>query len=200
MARDSESAKAAAMWTWSAVAGGVIAALIVQALLTMLALGVGLFSIDLPTAASAPATLSTAALLWWIASGVFSAFVGGAVAGAYAPVASDRARTVHAVAAWAVASLIVIGASSVAAGGGSTLVGHMAGPGASVTAQTVTVSRPQQPVTLNAAQVEQARKTVATAMLASFVGLLAGALAAAMGGWWGRDIAREMNIPAGQRV
>lgn len=109
MARDAETTQAAALWTWSAIAGGVVAALIIQAMLTMLALGVGLFALDVPTAADAPVTVSAAALLWWIASGVFAAFVGGAVAGAYAPVRNDKARTVHAVAAWAVASLIVLG-------------------------------------------------------------------------------------------
>lgn len=72
MARDVETAQAAALWTWSSVGAGVVAALIVHAMLTMLALGVGLLSIDIPTAANAPITVSTAALLWWIASGVCS--------------------------------------------------------------------------------------------------------------------------------
>ena len=78
MARRPESAQAAALWTWSAILAGVVTSLIIQALLTMLALGVGLFTIDLPTAANAPVTVSTAALLYWIASGIFAAFVGGA--------------------------------------------------------------------------------------------------------------------------
>jgi hypothetical protein len=49
--------------TWSAIAGGVVAALIIQAMLAMLALGVGLFALDVPAAADAPVTISTAALL-----------------------------------------------------------------------------------------------------------------------------------------
>ncbi|MDT3685895.1 MAG: hypothetical protein RO009_12745 [Pseudorhodoplanes sp.] len=60
MARDAETTRAAALWTWSAIAGGVVAALIIQA---MLALGVSLFALDVPAAADAPVTISTAALL-----------------------------------------------------------------------------------------------------------------------------------------
>ena len=200
MAKSPVSAQAAAMWTWSAVLGGVVTSLTIQALLTMFALGVGLLSIDLPTAASAPISVSTAALLWWIASGIFAAFVGGAVAGAYAPVANDKARTVHALAAWAVATLIVIGAAAFSAGA-SAVVANMSGPVASVTSRVAAVARPAQPaVTLTPQQAEQLRKAFAATMLASFVGLLAGAVAAGAGGWYGREMAEEMGIPAGQRA
>ena len=72
------------IWTWSAVLAGVIASLIVQVLLTMLGLGIGLIAVDIPTAATAPVKTGSAAALWWWASGIFAAFVGGAVAGAYA--------------------------------------------------------------------------------------------------------------------
>lgn len=196
MARDAETTQAAALWTWSAVAGGVIAALIVQALLTMLGLGVGLLSVDVPAATNAPVTVSAAALLWWIASGVFAAFVGGAVAGAYAPVRSDRARTVHAVAAWAVASLLVIGAAGTATSGSAAVVSNMAGPAAAINARVTTIRAPQA-APLPPAQVEQLRQAFAATMFASFIGLLAGALAAAVGGWWSRELADELGIPAG---
>jgi hypothetical protein len=185
----------------SAVLAGVVTSLTIQALLTMLALGVGLFAVDLPTAANAPITISTAALLYWIAAGIFAAFAGGAVAGAYAPVASDKARTVHALAAWAVATLIVIGAATLSAGGTTAIAANMAGPNAAVNSRVVAVTRPAQPnVTLNAQQAEQLRKAFAATMLASFVGLLAGAVAAGAGGYYGRDMAEEWGIPAGQRA
>ena len=198
MARRPVSAQAAAMWTWSAVLAGVITSLIIQALLTMLALGVGLFSVDLPTAASAPITISTAALLWWIASGIFAAFAGGAVAGAYAPVSGDKARTVHALAAWAVATLIVLGAATLSAGGTSAIASNMSGPAAGVTSRLASVSNPTQPSNLTTQQAEALRKAFALTMLASVVGLLAGAVAAGAGGWYGRDMANEMGIPVGR--
>jgi hypothetical protein len=192
------SAQAAALWTWSAVAAGVVTSLTLQALLTMLALGVGLFTIDVPTAQSAPFTISTAALLYWIAAGIFSAFVGGVVAGAYAPVTNDKARSVHGLVAWAVATLIVLGAASMSAGGATAVAANMSGPGARMASQLTATPRPAQPLT--AQQAEQMRKAFATAMLASFVGLLAGAVAAGAGGYYGRDIADEVGVPAGQRA
>ncbi len=192
------SAQAAALWTWSAVVAGVVTSLTLQALLTMLALGVGLFTIDVPTAQSAPFTISTAALLYWIAAGIFSAFVGGAVAGAYAPVTNDKARSVHGLVAWAVATLIVLGAASMSAGGATAVAANMSGPGARMASQLTATPRTAQPLT--AQQAEQMRKAFATAMLASFVGLLAGAVAAGAGGYYGRDIADEVGVPAGQRA
>lgn len=199
MARRPESAQAAALWTWSAILAGVVTSLIIQALLTMLALGVGLFSLDLPTAASAPITVSTAALLYWIASGIFAAFVGGAVAGAYAPVDDDSARSVHAVAAWAVATLIVLAVGAFTAGSTSAIAANMAGPNSAISSRIAAV-REQPNVQLTAAQAEQFRKAFAVTMLASVVGLLAGAVAAGAGGYWGREMADEMGVPAGRRV
>jgi hypothetical protein len=199
MARRPQSAQAAALWTWSAILAGVVTSLIIQALLTMLALGVGLFSVDLPTAANAPITVSTAALLYWIASGIFAAFAGGAVAGAYAPVDDDSARSVHAVASWAVAALIVLAVAAFAAGSTSTVASNMAGPNSAVASRIAAV-REQPNAQLSAQQAEQFRKAFATTMLASVVGLLAGAVAAGAGGYWGREMADEMGIPAGRRV
>ena len=67
-------------WTWSAVFAGVIASLIFQVLLTMAGFGLGLLTIDIPMADSAPKTVSWAVFAWWAVSGVISAFVGGWVA------------------------------------------------------------------------------------------------------------------------
>lgn len=191
MARVSENPQSP-LWTWSAVAAGVVAALIVQVLLTMLALGAGLLAIDIPTTNAAPAAIGTAALLWWIASGIFSAFVGGAVAGAYAPAPTDKVRSVHGLAAWAVATLIVVGASTMSSG---AVVTAMASPAYSVTQRVEAVRTPgtQQ---LTTQQAEQLRRAFSGAMLASLVGLLAGAFAASLGGWWSREMAEDMGIPA----
>lgn len=202
MARNPQSSQATAMWTWSAVLAGVVTSLIIQALLTMLALGVGLLSVDIPTATNAPITTSTAALLWWIASGIFAAFVGGAVAGAYAPVSSDKARTAHALAAWAVATLIVIGAATISTGGASAIITNMSGPSVSVTSRVASLNRPAQPgaATLTTQQADQLRRAFAATMLASVVGLLAGAVAAGAGGWYGRDMAEDIGIPVRRRA
>lgn len=123
------------------------------------------------------------------------------MAGAYAPVAGDKARAVHALAAWAVATLIVLAAATLSVGGTTAIAANMSGPSARVASQMAVVTRPSQPnPTLTAQQAEQLRKAFATTMLASLVGLLAGAVAAGAGGWYGRDMADEMGIPAGRRM
>lgn len=191
MARVSEDSQAP-LWTWSAVAAGVVTALIIPVMLTMLALGVGLLSVDVPTANAAPMTVGTAALLWWIFSGIFAAFAGGAAAGAYAPAPTDKVRAVHGLAAWAVAALIVVGASTV---GSSAIVAGMSTPAYNVSQRMQQVQRPGTP-NLSAEQTEQLRRAFSGMMLAGFVGLLAGAVAGAAGGWWSREMADEMGVPA----
>ena len=116
------------MWSWSAIAAGTLTSLIIQVMLTMLGIGVGLIATDVPTANNAPVAVSTAAVLSFIASGIFSAFVGGAVAGALSPSLSDRGRSSHALATWALATLIVVGATMLTAAGGATVAGQLAGP------------------------------------------------------------------------
>src|SRR5918995_1621278 len=118
------ASEARVMWSWSAVIAGTLTSLVIQVMLTMLGIGVGLIATDVPTAANAPATVSTAAVLWFIASGIFSAFVGGAMAGALSPYLSDRSRGSHALATWALATLIVVGVTMLTAAGGTTVAGQ----------------------------------------------------------------------------
>jgi hypothetical protein len=155
-------------------------------MLTMLGLGVGLISTDVPTAASAPVTVSIAAALWFIASGIFSAFVGGAVAGALTPYASDRARSSHALATWALASLIVVGATLMTVPGEVTVGGQLAGPTVNATTRVQLMQRAQPAAT--PAQLDAARKAAATTMFVSFIGLVLGAVFAFIGGRWSDEI------------
>ena len=183
------ASQARVMWSWSAIVAGTLTSLIIQVMLTMLGLGVGLIATDVPTAANAPVTVSTAAVLWFIASGIFSAFVGGAVAGALTPYASDRARSSHALATWALATLIVVGATMLTASSGATVAGQLAGPAVNATTRLANmqyVPAGVQPPTQ--AQLEAARKAVATTMFASFIGLVLGAVFAFIGGRWSDEI------------
>ena len=185
----SGTSQARVMWSWSAIAAGTLTSLIVQVMLTMLGLGVGLIATDVPTAANAPVTVSSAAALWFIASGIFSAFVGGAVAGALSPYVSDRARSSHALATWALASLIVVGVTLLTAGGSATVAGQLAGPSVNATARLTTMQRVQQGVPApTQKQLEDARKAAATAMFVSFIGLVLGAVFAFVGGRWSDEI------------
>jgi hypothetical protein len=177
MAANTLPSEARAARSWTAVLAGIVASLVIQVMLTMFALGIGLVSIDVPTAATAPTAISTAALLWWICSGVFAAFIGGAVAGVLTPFAAPLSRTAHALAAWAIAVLIVVGFSSLSAGTATAVASSVAGPGVVATARLQTLTVPRQgaaPVTQ--AQLEQARKAAATATWSALSGFSQGHL------------------------
>jgi hypothetical protein len=172
-------------WTWSAVFAGVFASLVVQILLVLLGLGIGTLVFDAPTANNAPAAAGWAAFVWWAMSGIIAAFVGGMVAGGLSPDDSDWARAGHAIAAWAVTTVIVVGFASITANSAANVFSRLAGPAYSSMAYMDAVSRPARTTTGEAqaarptqAQVEKARRHFAYAMFASLAALLLGAGAA----------------------
>lgn len=183
-------------WSWSAVFAGVIAALVFQILLLMAGFGFGLLAIDVPTADNAPQAVSWAVFTWWAVSGVISAFVGGWTAANFSDSWTAETRATHGLMAWAVATLIVVGVTGFAASG--SLASNLSGPTGIAMAQYQRLTEPRiagQPRPTQA-QLEQARKHLAAAMLASFVALIVGAGAAVAGSQWlpeGR--ARELRTP-----
>lgn len=173
-------------WTWSPVLAGVFASLVVQILLAMLGFGIGLLVIDVPIAQSAPAATGWAGFVWWAVTGIIAAFIGGAVAAANSPDQSGFGRVGHALAAWAVATVVVVGAAAMIPLSAGSIAGNMAGP--AYVASTRLASYSNNPATpretvgsarpATQAQLEEARKHLAYAMLASFFALLLGAGAA----------------------
>jgi hypothetical protein len=119
-------------------------------------------------------------------TGIVSAFVGGAVAAALSSDDTQIGRIGHSLAAWSLATLIVVGASALGAGAVGNIAANMGGPGyaasqrleyyASSPSRTTTgqasASNPSQ------AQIEAARKHFGYVMLASFLVLACGAGAA----------------------
>ncbi len=97
-------------WSWSAVFVGAIVSLIFQVLLVMAGFGFGLLSIDVPAAESAPTAASWAVFCWWAVSGVISAFAGGWAAANFSPGFTAESRAAHGLLAWALATLVVVGA------------------------------------------------------------------------------------------
>jgi len=180
-------------WTWSAVISGVIASLIVQALLTMFGLGIGLVSFDSSSGATMPAWIGFA---WWVASGIFSAAVAGTVAGALSPTDNMRLKAIGAVTAWAIATLIVVGVSGLTAGAGVSAASAMGGPAITASrnlhlTQNVPTTRRETVGQAMNTSADQARKQFATAMLVSTFALILGAIAAFFCGWFSperRDI------------
>lgn len=172
-------------WTWSAVAAGVVAALVVQVLLTMLGIGIGLVTVG-PDAD--PNSISWAAFAWWAIAGIIAAFIGGWVAGAFSPTEDNRLRAAGALTTWAIATLIVVVAVGFTAGTTATVAGSLGGPVASTGARVDALTRDGARETTGQAAarpspaLEQARRQFAAVALASFVALLIGAAAAFVGG------------------
>jgi hypothetical protein len=172
-------------WTWSAVLAGVFASLVVQILLTMLGFGIGLLAIDVPTAQSAPAGAGWAAFVWWAVSGIIAAFVGGAVAAANSPDQTGLGRVGHALAAWSVATVVVVAAAAMVPASATSVAGNLMGPSYAASARVAYVSGTSGRETVGATarspaqpQLEEARKHFAYVMFASFCALLLGAGAA----------------------
>jgi hypothetical protein len=148
----------------------------------MLGLGIGMLSVDVPTANTNPLTVTWAAFVWWAVTGVFAAFLGGTVAAAMTASEAPAVRAAHALAAWALATLIVVCAAASTAGNSASILSGVAGPSTAVINRMDTLTRPavrlpNQPAPTQA-QVEQARKHFGYVMLASFLALLCGASAA----------------------
>ena len=170
-------------WTWSAVLAGVFTSLVVQILLVMLGFGVGLLTVDIPTAGAYPAAAGHMAFVWWAVSGIVAAFAGGAVAAAMSPDGTTAGRVGHALATWAVATVIVVGAAALTAGSAANIASNLAGPGYSAaTRLNAFATRPtatgQALPAPTPAQIEEAKRHFAYVMLASFIALLLGAGAA----------------------
>src|SRR5438270_2540073 len=128
-------------WTWSAVFAGVIASLVFQVLLLMIGFGLGLLTIDVPTAGSAPKAVSWAVFTWWALSGVISAFVGGWIAANFSESFTAEGRATHGLMAWALATLIVVGSATFTAS--SSIGSNLIGPTGSVMAQYNRLAEPR---------------------------------------------------------
>src|SRR5919198_5389083 len=170
-------------WTWSAVFVGVVASLVFQVLMVMVGFGLGLLTTDVPTAEAAPKAVSWAVFAWWAVSGVMSAFLGGWIAANFSEIFTPEGRATHALMTWALATLIIVGSAGFAAS--NSLVANLVGPTGTTLAQynrftapAAGQARPTQ------AQLDQARRNLALAMIGSFVALLVGAGAAVAGSQW----------------
>ena len=95
--------------SWGAVLGGVAVALVVQALLTLLGLGLGLATLEPATGQSPEATtLSVAAATWYGGSGLVAAFAGGWVAGRLSAQPPQGTGGLHGLVTWAATTLVIL--------------------------------------------------------------------------------------------
>ena len=94
---------------WGAIFAGVVVALIVQVMLTMLGVGIGMATLD-PASGDNPAasTFSITAAVWWFISGIIAAFAGGYVAARMSGRTVPTTGAFHGLTTWAFTTLLVL--------------------------------------------------------------------------------------------
>lgn len=157
---------------WFAIVAGVIVALAVHILLTLLGIGFGAMAF---TSRAVPGVLNWGAFFWWALAGVVAAFAGGYVAGSFGGVRNARQAQMLAFLSWALALVVISALVAFTALNTPSVFRHVAGPAAALFAQLDLGN-------VNPRVAEGVRQSVSIAALASFVALIAGALAAMLGG------------------
>lgn len=104
--------------SWGAIFAGIVVAIVVQVLLTMLGIGIGVATIDPATGDSPMAsTFSIAAGVWYVVSGIVASFAGGYIAARMSGKTVATTGALHGLTTWAATTLLVIYLLTTAAGG-----------------------------------------------------------------------------------
>jgi hypothetical protein len=95
--------------SWGAIFAGVVVALVVQALLTLLGVGSGIATLD-PGTSDNPdgATFSIVAGIWYVVAGIIAAFAGGYISARMSGKIVPTTGALHGLTTWALTTLIVI--------------------------------------------------------------------------------------------
>lgn len=95
--------------SWGAIFAGVVVALIVQVLLTMLGVGIGVANLN-PAAGDNPAasSFSIAAGIWYVVTGLIAAFAGGYIAARMSGRSEATTGALHGLTTWAFTTLLVL--------------------------------------------------------------------------------------------
>ena len=95
--------------SWGAIFAGVVVALVVQVLLTMLGVGIGIATLDPGTSDNpAASTFSIVAGIWYVVSGIIAAFAGGYIAARMSGKIVPTTGALHGLTTWALTTLLVL--------------------------------------------------------------------------------------------
>ena len=95
--------------SWGAIFAGVVVALVVQVLLTLLGVGIGAATLDPGTGDNpAASTFSIASGTWYAVSGILAAFAGGYIASRMSGKTVATTGALHGLTTWAVTTLLVL--------------------------------------------------------------------------------------------
>lgn len=129
--------------SWGAVIAGVVVALVVQLILSLLGLGIGFGAIE-PLQQSNPfAGLGTGALIWWVVSMLIALFLGGMVSSRLAGVPRASDSVLHGVLTFSVFTLVSFYLLTTAIGSVISGVGSVVGKTLSLAGQGVEAAAPE---------------------------------------------------------
>lgn len=128
--------------SWGAVLAGVVVALGVQLMLSLLGIGIGFGTIDPNTEANPMAGLGTGAVIWWAISMLISLFVGGWVAGRLAGMPTAFESILHGILTWSLFMLLTFYLLTTAIGSMISGVGSILGKTISLAGQGAAAAAP----------------------------------------------------------
>ncbi|MGK6308353.1 hypothetical protein [Variovorax sp. DT-64] len=136
--------------SWGAIVAGVVIAMTLQLLLSLLGASLGLSTIDpMKYSSPDPATFGLAAGVWWVVSSALALFAGGWVAAHLAGAPDKTDASLHGLLTWGLATIVtaylltsLLGA---ALAGGGKLLGTAATAGAGASAPVADAVRRQIP-------------------------------------------------------
>ncbi|MGE5682261.1 MAG: hypothetical protein ACM34K_15445 [Bacillota bacterium] len=129
--------------SWGAVFAGVLIALVVQLLLSLLGLGIGFGSIDARTESNPFSGLGTGALIWWVVSMLISLFAGGLASGRLAGVPRSFDGVLHGLLSFSVFTLISFYLLTTAIGSVISGVGSVVGQTLSLAGKGISAAAPE---------------------------------------------------------
>ena len=127
--------------SWASIFAGLVIALALQILLSLLGLGIGLSTVDPATEANATAGLGTGAAIWFGISAIASMFVGGLVCARLSN-SLPNDGILHGLLVWALTTLMTFYLVTTAVGRVVSGVGSILGAGLSATGSAVAAAAP----------------------------------------------------------
>jgi len=129
--------------SWGAVIAGVVVALVVQLILSLLGLGIGFGSIEPLQQGNPFSGLGTGALIWWVVSMLIALFLGGMTSARLAGVPRVSDSVLHGVLTFSVFTLVSFYLLTTAVGSVISGVGSLVGKTLSMAGQGVAAVAPE---------------------------------------------------------
>jgi hypothetical protein len=129
--------------SWGAIIAGVVAVLVVQALLSVLGIGIGASTIDPVNEQQPAAGIGIGAGIWFIVSALIAFFVGGWIAGRLAGVPRQIDSLLHGALVWGLAVLLTFYLVTTAVGSLVSGAAGILGRGISLAGQGVAQIAPE---------------------------------------------------------